>query len=83
MPDYTALDDSAARNIAIIVANKCRAVGRPVSLADLNFKRSKTDYTLLTRAVKLGYLTSWPLRAVTLYMPHDWGFGPPRKGCCT
>ena len=74
--------DREARQLAIVVAERCRAVGRPVALGEINIKRSNTDRHLLIRAVALGYLTAWPLPSATLYMPVGWGFGPEKGGCC-
>ena len=82
MPDYTALDDRAARQIAIAVANQCRAVSRPVTMAETVDGHKRKNHDLLQRAVALGYLTVYKLPSTTLYMPYGWGFGPPKKGCC-
>ena len=82
MPDYESISDQEARQVAIIVAERCRALGRPVAMSDINVRRIQSDRALLIRATKLGYLTVYLLKAVTLYMPVGWGFGPERGGCC-
>lgn len=92
MPNYTELDDRAARQMAINVANRCRAVGRPVTWKEINSREyngrtiyregARMDRELLHRAVVLQYLTVYKFSNTSLYMPFGWGFGPPRKGCC-
>src|SRR3990170_3317897 len=84
LPNYEKINDREARHLAIAVAERCRAVGRPVTGREMTPSKgyTKVDYDLLRRAVALGYLSAWPVGGTTLYMPVQWGFGPQKGGCC-